>query len=68
MTEKNEDIPVELNSAEGALWKQTAMQIKNKIAVGKIDAELNQVVLDYCEKKVKEDSEKVQKELESKDS
>ena len=63
MENKNNDIPVELNSPQGVLWKQTAMQIKQKIEVGRIDAVLNQVVLDYCEKKVKEDQEAVEKEL-----
>lgn len=60
------DLKVQLNSDEGALWKQTAMQIKQKIAIGKIDAELNHVVLDYCEKKVEEDTKKVEEDLKTK--
>lgn len=64
--ENKEDIPVELNSPQGVLWKQTLMQAKQKIEIGKIDAELNEVVRDYCEKKVKEDQEKIEKELKGK--
>jgi len=60
--ENPKDLKVELNSPEGVLWKQTAMTQKQKIAIGKIQAELDKVVLDYCEKKVLEDRKNLEKE------
>lgn len=56
------DIPVELNTREGTLWKQTAMQIQQSIEIGKINTELHEVTLEYCNKKVKEDQEKLKAE------
>ena len=53
---KSEEIPVKLNSQKGVLWKQTAEGIKQKIEVDKIQAELDQVALDYCNKKIEEDT------------
>lgn len=50
-----EDLEVKFNSPEGVLWLNTARATKDKIESGKIEAELQGVVLAYCEKKVEED-------------
>lgn len=58
---KPEDFKVKFNSPQGVLWKQAVMERKRRIAMGKMEAELDQVVLEYCEKKVKEDQEELAK-------
>ena len=61
---EEKEIPVELNSKEGVMWKQTLMATEQKIQIGKIQSELDNVVLNYCKKKVEEDSKKVKQDLE----
>lgn len=58
-----ENLQVELNSKEGQIWKQTLMQTEQQIEVGKVNAEIQEVVLEYCKKKVKEDQEKIEESL-----
>ena len=63
----NENIPVVMNSKEGILWKDYAKMFKEKIENDKVQEELDRVCLKYCESKVKEDSEKIEKDLTSPD-
>ena len=58
-----EDVQVKVNSKEGVFWKNARMTFEEKVKVGKVQAELDQICLDHCKKREEEDSKKVEEAL-----
>ena len=58
-----EDIPVQLNSPQGVKYKEFLRQLQEEKKAMEMNLELLKNSIVYLEKKVKEDAEKIEKEL-----